>query len=730
MSIIQNIRDKAAPLVIILIGISLVGFILMDALVGKSSSLLSNANKVGSINGKSIEYKDLNAINEFQDVIKGGNLNDEAKSGNIQRLWQINVVYESVKEEADKLGLTVTDMDLNEAFINPTQLEGQFVEFLQGIIEGGQQNPNYATEVKNFAKNRTKYLNTIIKKQEAALKQNKYDPDNFEPFIKLKSALSPNVFEKANIDPLKKIILIEKYLDLTGKAAYVPNFMAEAAYTQSTQLVNMQYVKIPYTSISDSAIGKITDDEINSYVSKHKDIYRQTTDNKMLGYVSFDAFASATDSASLKATMEAKRADFTQSTDGAVFLSRAGSTTMFDSKFKTKQQFGYNNSDSMIAKGNNVGGPYVENGNFVMTKIYGTKAVADSVKARHILIKIEQGQDSMAPKKKADSLFAQIKAGVSFDSLAKQNSDDPGSKDKGGNYEFFGYGTMVPEFNDFCFGNPVGTRGVVRTSFGYHIIEVTGTKGNATAYQVASYTVPIVASQTTINNALSEANKFYSNNNTVKKFDEAVKTSSGKINKLTATVYPGDNKVAQIPNSQTIIRDFVNDASAGDISKPIKVGDKFYIMALYANNKEGAMDAAAARTTVEKILLDKKKAAKIIQNVGKINTLEDALTKGAIKVVSIDSVAYANGFIKEDGQEPKVVASAFNKVNLNKVSNAIAGESGVFYIKPLAYSTKPAETSVNEIKKNLEKTAASNNGEIFETLRRKIKVVDNRSKFF
>jgi peptidyl-prolyl cis-trans isomerase D len=729
MSIIQNIRDKAAPLVIILIGISLVGFILMDALVGKSSSLFNGGDKVGSINGKSIEYKDLNAINEFQDVVKGGNLNDDARNANVQRLWQINVVYESVIEEADKLGLSVTDMDLNEAFMNPTQLEGQFVEFLQGIIESGQQNPNYATEVKNFAKNRTKYLNAIVKKQESLLKQNKYDPDNYEPFVKLKMAFSPSVFEKANIEPLKKIILIEKYMNLTGKAAYVPNFMAEAAYTQSTQLVNMQYVKIPYSSISDSAIGKITDEEISSYVLKRKDVYRQT-DNKMLGYVSFDAFASITDSASLKATMEAKRADFTQSTDGAVFLSRAGSTTTFNAQFKTKQQLGYSYSDSMIAKGSNVGGPYVENENFVMTKIYATKSVADSVKAKHILISIEQGQDSIAPKKKADSLFAQIKAGVSFDSLAIKNSDDKNSKINGGNLNFFGYGAMVPEFNDFCFGNPVGTRGIVKTSFGYHIIEVTGTKGNSTVYQMASYTVPIVASQATINNALSEANKFYSNNNTVKKFEEAIKASSGKVNKLTATVYPGDNKVGQIQNSQNIIREFVNSAKAGDVSKPIKVGDKFYIMALYSNNKEGTMDAAAARATVERILLDKKKAEKIKKNIGTLNTLEDALTKGATKVVAVDSIAYANGFIKEDGQEPKVVATAFNKENLNKISKGIEGESGVYYIKPLAYGTKSAETSVKEIKKNLERAAGTGNGEIFETLRRKIKVVDNRSKFF
>jgi peptidyl-prolyl cis-trans isomerase D len=731
MSIIQNIRDKAAPLVIILIGISLVGFILMDALVGKSSGFFNNGSKVGSINGKSVEYKELNAINDFQEGVRGSSLEEKAKLTNTQKIWGVNVAYESIKEEADKLGLTVTDLDLNEALINPTGIPTQFVEFM-GLIaskqgQDGQPNPNYEVEVKNFAKNRTKYLSALVKKQEAFLKQNKLS-DDYEPFVKFKRALSPEIFEKANIEPLKKVILIEKYLNLTGKVAYVPNFMAEANYTQSTQLVNMQYVKIPYSSISDSAIGKITDEEINSYLNNRKDVYRQL-DNKAVAYVSFDAFASATDSASLKATMEAKRAEFNQSTDGAVFLSRAGSTTTYDSTYKTKKQLGFSNIDSIVSKGSIVGGPYVEGANFIMTKVYGTKAVPDSVRARHILVRIEQAGSDANAKAFADSLLNQIKSGASFDSLAKKNGVD-GTKDKGGDLGYFTYEGMIPEFSKYCFNNPIGSKDVIRTREGYHIVEVTGNKGSSPAYQIAVYTVPILPSQTTINNALSEANKFYSNNNTVKKFDDAVKASKGKLNKFNATVNPGDNEIQQIPGSQSVIKDFVNGADAGDISKPIKVGDKFYVLALYANNKEGVMDAASARPTVERILLDKKKAAKIIEKAGKISSLEEALTKGAVKVVTADSIAYANGFLKEDGQEQKVIGFAFNKEGLNKVSNPIAGESGVYYIKPTAYSTKPAAETIAQIKNKIEESAVRSNGEVLEALRRKIKVVDNRSKFF
>ena len=82
-------------------------------------------------------------------------------------------------------------------------------------------------------------------------------------------------------------------------------------------------------------------------------------------------------------------------------------------------------------------------------------------------------------KKRADSIFTAINGGANFMMLALQYSTDEGSKIKGGDLGTFGYGQMVGEFNDFCFGKPAGSKGVVKTQFGYHVIEVESQKGNA-----------------------------------------------------------------------------------------------------------------------------------------------------------------------------------------------------------------------------------------------------------
>src|SRR5271168_113588 len=99
--------------------------------------------------------------------------------------------------------------------------------------------------------------------------------------------------------------------------------------------------------------------------------------------------------------------------------------------------------------------------------------VDEQVKVRHILIKLDQGADAKADaaaKAKAEDILKQIKAGGNFAELAKKNSDDPGSKDQGGELGFLKRGATVPEFDQAAFTlQPGQTSGLVKTKFGYHI---------------------------------------------------------------------------------------------------------------------------------------------------------------------------------------------------------------------------------------------------------------------
>jgi len=102
--------------------------------------------------------------------------------------------------------------------------------------------------------------------------------------------------------------------------------------------------------------------------------------------------------------------------------------------------------------------------------------VKEQVKVRHILIAVPSGADSKADaaaKAKAEDLLKQIKGGGNFADLASKNSDDPGSKTAGGELGWLDRGRTVPEFDKVAFSLAPGqTSDVVKTQFGYHILQV------------------------------------------------------------------------------------------------------------------------------------------------------------------------------------------------------------------------------------------------------------------
>ena len=128
----------------------------------------------------------------------------------------------------------------------------------------------------------------------------------------------------------------------------------------------------------------------------------------------------------------------------------------------------------------------------------------DSVKVRHILIKTaDQGKptipDSVA-KKRMDSVTNAIKGGANFDSMVVSYSDDQGSKDKGGEYDFASaqFGQISKEFAEVAFYGSVGDKKTVKVEnsaySGYHYIEVLSQKKFEPAFKIAYFTKAIVAS--------------------------------------------------------------------------------------------------------------------------------------------------------------------------------------------------------------------------------------------
>src|SRR5690606_26233288 len=241
--------------------------------------------------------------------------------------------------------------------------------------------------------------------------------------------------------------------------------------------------------------------------------------------------------------------------------------------------------------------------------------------------------------------------------------------DRGGVYEDVTAGNMVPEFNDFIFGNPTGTKGVVKTDFGYHYIEILSQKGSSPAYKIAYITQPIDASQETDANASNEATLFAGNSQSRKAFDEnAEKLKDKGINKSFAQdIKPNDFQIMGLGASRAFVRS-IYDADLGDVLQPERVGENYVVAMVTEVNKKGTQSVERARILVEPILRNQKKAEQISKNLGTITTLEAASAAlGGKTIENVDSLRMTGSQSNIVTAEPKVIGAAFNPANKGKV---------------------------------------------------------------
>jgi len=697
MSVIQSIRDKGAWIITFIIALALLAFILQDSSFSRGGGF-SSTTTVGKVNGVTISRADFEAKLDFIQKMYG------QQAGNREQLiagvWQQEVDQIIMTQEYEKLGLKVTAKELSDVLFDPqnSPLKREFTD---------QQTGQFKVEEAKAA---------------------------FAQIKKSKNAEQIKMIEEAYINPTIQQTLRTKYNNLLQQSAYVPKWLVEKTQADNNAVASISFVAVPYATIVDSTV-KVSDDEILAYAKKHHKEYDKEEESRTINYVSFDATASANDSSNTLNTINALKADFAATTDVKAYLGKVGSEIEFyDSYFsKTKLQQANKDSITKLAVGQTFG-PYLDANNYVIAKMVGVKQWPDSVKVRHILVATADPrsgqvlkQDSVG-KKQIDSIEAAIAGGANFEALCLQYSDDPGSKNKGGVYDYFPQGQMVPSFNDFVFDKSVGTKGVVKTDYGYHYIEILGQKNVQPAYKIAYLAKPIIASTETVSAASTAAAQFAATSKNQKAFEEnALKQNKSIL--PSGELKANDNSVTGLGESRQLVR-WVYEKSAGDVSEPIEISDKYVVAIVTSISKPGLPAVSVLRPQVENIVRNEKKAKQIIDTKFKGTTLEAIATSAATTVQKADSLIFTNAFIPGAGMETKVVGAAFNKDLKGKVSSPIAGTSGVYAIRVENIGAKvgvvDAESTKQSLLQNIKMAMYRGN----DALKKAASITDNRSKIY
>lgn len=699
MSIITTIRNKGG-LMVAIIGLAILSFLLMDVFSSNSIFSGQSSNNVGEVDGDEISLMFFE--NRVTDAIENYKINtqqeqiDEATTAMLRdQVWN-ELVKEKVMGSAfTKLGLAVSTDELydmvqgtnihasvRQAFTNPETGEfdrSQVVQFIRGLDEQPED----------------------IQRRWS----------NFERFIKS---------EREG----------QKYNNLISKAFYAPTFFAKQQYSATNQKADGRFVLLDYASIPDSSI-KATEKELKAYYNANLDDFESKEELRAIDYLIFDIAPSENDDARALRMVSDLRNDFINAANDSLFVTLNSDEPYNDNYV---EEAGMNDTQMAlyVQEVGTVTEVYRDGSAYKMTKLVARTVRPDSVKARHILIRVPEGQAAAVFATKADSLLALAKQG-DFARLARDNSEDPGSAEKGGDLGFFGEGTMVKPFSDACFNGKKGDIVLVQSNFGFHIINIQDTKGRRAVAKFATIVNQIEPSTETYREVYAKASRFLGQANTAEAFETQIQ-EQGLVKRSAEAVRTSDRSISGMPNAREIVR-WAYKAKVGDVSAVFELEDKYIVAALTSGVPKGTKSFEAVRVDVEARVKRDLKAKLLIEKANKAiaaanGDMEVIAREAESSVQAFSGATFQANFVPSAGREPVVTGTIF-AIGQATMSQPIQGERGVYIVAVDALTAMEEQVDLTATKTTIKSQLTARVAvEAFSAKKELVEQEDNRHLFY
>ena len=700
MTLLTKIRNRSGLLVTI-IAVALLIFILESALESRKGLSASDRSKIAIINDKDV------SIEEFQSKLDMAENNQKAQSQkstldentreNLRaQVWNQLLVDYVVKPRYEKIGIAVSEDELFD------------------MVQGKDPHPQ-------------------IKQAFTDQKTNEFSPLNVINFLKNmdkdETGETKNrwiVFEQA----IKDERVSQKYTAMIKKGLYVTKAEAQRNFLGTGRTANIVYVAKKYSDIPDSTIT-VSEDDLKKYYNENKSKYKQRETVRGIDYIEFNVVPSNDDRRSLAENLDKLKAEFAVAEVDSDFVNQNADTRYTDKLIGANAGFVYFDSLSRSPLGTVVG-PYPEGNSFKIAKLSGIKMLPDSVKARHILISIVNG-DSKKAKERADSLKTAIKGGKKFEDLAKVFSKDPGSGAKGGDLGWFKEGMMVKPFNDDCFEGKKGDLQIVESQFGIHLIEVMDKSKESRRLLISVVDRASTPSSATYQFYYAKASEFAGKNNSKELFEKASKEQG--LNKRSAEyIREIDRNFNGIENARDVVR-WVYSAKKEEVSPVFQVGERYLVAMLTKIKEKGILPLEEVKEQVELEAKKQKKAEKYIADfeskMNGVSTIEQLAQKMNLQVETAPNQSFINGVLGSYGREAEIVGATFGS-KAKTMSKASKGDNAVFVYYVTEFTE--ATPSTDNYKANADNIGNSVRQrvdyEVFEALKDKADIEDRRAIFF
>jgi len=719
MALIGQIRKKGSWILVALIALGLGGFIVQDMLIsGPNQGMGSQTSNIGKVNGEDISLQEFNRVENL--VLSGSN--DVYAQRN--DLWNFFVENTILEQRTSKMGLGVPVEELNMLQFGPSY---------SPIVIQNFPNPQ-APGMPNVQQ--LNQLQDIIKNGgiDAAITNGQLSP-NFRAIWRHQENL------------IIKDRLQTKLNTLVAKGMYTPSWMAEDMGAMQNQTISFAYVKVPFDEVDNSEVS-LSDADFKAYLNDNAEQFEREEEMRQLSYVAFNVEATEEDTAAVRETVQELANDFAQAENDTAFVER--NQGLFPGAYQKASQL----SPALqgVIEGLEVGevyGPYFEQDFFRAVKVMDKMTLPDSVRARHILLRVNPQDPSSLPasQNRIDSIKTAIESGTTtFAAMNDQYNDDVVAQEEGGDLGYAGLNAMVKPFNDLIFYEAEqGELYTVLTQFGMHLVEVTGKKyeSNEAGYLLGFVQEEMVPSESTQKEKYNEAFAFMTDNRTLEKMRAAAGENPALSVETTNAFDANAYQVGFTIPAGSTSREMVKWAFGGDskldkvasyvyeFSDPVRYFDNQYlVVALSDIMKPGLPSVEDVRNDIEPAVANIKKGEMLSQALQGQSLTAAASAYGA-SVDTLNNVRFNTSFLQDVGNEPKLVGEAF-KLSEGQSSAPIVGNTGVYMVSVLS-KTAPQSATANipQLRQQYNATARTRvANQLMATLRENAKIKDNRAAFY
>lgn len=668
----------------------------------------SGSTKLGSVNGVEIDYKSFEEkVREQADAARAQATNpDEFDDAQIRdAVWNQTVEEMLLKQEAEKLGLSVTDAEIQDIMLEspPEFLRRQFTDSLGRF-------------------NAQMYLQLVTNPDLVA---QRISPEAGAQFKKVLLQVE---------DQLRRQLLAAKIQQAVsaGLGVIDPNYV-QRQYVVENSTADVNYLAFTTFTVPDDKVT-VSNDEIKAYYDQHKETFRQRPSRK-IRYAVFPLVPSQADSNKANKRVE-KLSQALQTV--AMPQQRDSVFDLFSTEFGGKTiDFTFTKDVdpsvmSFLAEANvrDVIGPISAPDATRFYRLDGKRIENEQVKASHILIRFGANKDSA--KKEAERLYGLAKKGDDFAQLATQNSQDQGSAQRGGDLGYFAKGQMVKEFETAAFAAKTGDIvGPVESQYGFHIIKVADK-----ATQEIKYTEIRVAplmSNITLNDIQRKARTFKEQIDAGTPFD-----SVAKSNGVRAAETGFFRKMTPIFGSSELTS-FAFNNKLNASCEPLKLNGNLVVAQISSVRADGIKPLEDVQTEIKskiqqakKLDILKSKAEDAFKRVAGLDSLSKATAMDSTLVVIASNGIKDNGRVTGIGQDVAVTSKAFAS-EVGKIVGPIRGERG-YYILQVTRRVNADQNQFAAQRAQLTATLAQKNQNAamrwLNELKDRADIVDNRSSFY